>query len=157
VICANHQHSYEKRRTVLLSQYLGPEFAAQLQHDLRESPTASEPSGSRTASFAQQPSGHAPGFDPRASIASSNFEYAPSPANSSLGGSTQYMAYPPSQVGRFQEKQLGLRTSSLQRAPSQGSETFLPRPQTARIQLFARGHHDGLQLRLQPRHTAAGL
>jgi acyl-CoA synthetase (AMP-forming)/AMP-acid ligase II len=132
VICANHQHSYEKRRTVLLSQYLGPEFAAQLQHDLRESPTASEPSasGSRTASFAQQPAGHAPGFDPRASIASSNFEYAPSPANSSLGGSTQYMAYPPSQVGRFQEKQLGLRTSSLQRAPSQGSETFLPRPQT---------------------------
>ena len=130
MICANHQHSYEKRRTILLSQYLGPEFAAQLQHDLRESPTASEPSGSRTASFAQQPSGHAPGlgpgFDPRASIASSNFEYAPSPANSSLGGSTQYMAYPPSQVGRFQEKQLGLRTASLQRAPSQGSETFLP-------------------------------
>ena len=119
MICANHQHSYEKRRTILLSQYLGPEFAAQLQHDLRESPTASEPSGSRTASFAQQPSGHAPGagagagFDPRASIASSNFEYAPSPANSSLGGSTQYMAYPPRQVGRFQEKQLGLRTASM--------------------------------------------
>ncbi|KAF2997948.1 hypothetical protein E8E13_005785 [Curvularia kusanoi] len=122
------QKGYEKRRTVLLSQYLGPDFAVQLQNE--------SPAGSRTASFAQsqsqsqpqQPS--QPAFDPRASIASSNFEYAPSPANSSLGGSTQYMAYPPSQVGRFQEKQLGLRTASLQRAPSQGSETFLPRPQT---------------------------
>ena len=43
------------------------------------------------------------------------------------------MAYPPSQVGRFQEKQLGLRTTSLQRNASQlsqGSETFIPRPQT---------------------------
>lgn len=111
---------------MLLSQYLGPEYAAQLQQDLRDSPATSERSGSRTASLAQQQ--QQPAFDPRASIASSNFEYAPSAT--SMGGSTQYMAYPPSQVGRFQEKQLGLRTASLQRAPSQGSETFLPRPHT---------------------------
>lgn len=122
------QKGYEKRRTVLLSQYLGPEYTAQLQQDQRQSPAQSERSSSRTASLAALSGPQGPAFDPRASIASSNFDYAPSATT--VGGNTQYMAYPPSQVGRFQEKQLGLRTSSLQRAPSQGSETFIPRPQT---------------------------
>ncbi|KAJ4991892.1 hypothetical protein SVAN01_02742 [Stagonosporopsis vannaccii] len=124
------QKGYEKRRTVLLSQFLGPEHAAQLQQDQRQSPAHSERSSSRTASLAAAaaPSTAASTVDPRASIASSAFEYAPSATT--VGGPTQYMAYPPSQVGRFHEKQLGLRTASLQRAPSQGSETFLPRPQT---------------------------
>ncbi|KAJ4373166.1 hypothetical protein N0V83_003457 [Neocucurbitaria cava] len=133
---------YEKRRTVLLSQYLGPEYAAQLQQGLRQqSPAQSEASGSRTASLAalsgaqQPPQIGVPRPDSYvdSSVASTmSTSHHPSSSTSSVGTS-QYMAFPPSQVGRFQEKQLGLRTTSLQRAASQlsqGSETFIPRPQT---------------------------
>ncbi|KAJ4362647.1 hypothetical protein N0V95_001355 [Ascochyta clinopodiicola] len=144
------QKGYEKRRTVLLSQYLGPEQAAQLQHDLRQSPAQSEGSGSRTASLAALSGPQGPAYDPRASIASSNFEYAPPSAAAGPAGTTQYMAYPPSQVGRFQERQLGLRTASLQRAPSQGSETFLPRPHTPEYSYSREGTMMGANYAFNP-------
>ncbi|KAI8932747.1 hypothetical protein NX059_010237 [Plenodomus lindquistii] len=138
---------YEKRRTVLLSQYLGPDFQAQLQHDLRQqslvgsvgSEGSGSASGSRSASLAALSGPHAP---PQIALPRPD-SYHDTPATSALGhyassstgtaGTSQYMAYPPSQVGRFQEKQLGIRTTSLQRNTSQisqGSETFIPRPQT---------------------------
>ncbi|KAF2714936.1 acetyl-CoA synthetase-like protein [Pleomassaria siparia CBS 279.74] len=109
------QKGYEKRRTVLLSQYLGPEQTDRLQSQLRlHSVVNSEDSGSRSASLA--------------ALSRNDSPYGVS--NASSGKNSEYMAYPPSQVGRFQEKQLGIRTNSLQRQPSHGSETFLPRPQT---------------------------
>ncbi|CAA9960775.1 acetyl-CoA synthetase protein [Pyrenophora teres f. maculata] len=137
------QKGYEKRRTVLLSQYLGPSFSAQLQSDLRQqSPVQSHGSGSRTASLAalSGPGQHPP-QPPQIELPRPESHHEPSPGTSmhyassstSTAGTSQYMAYPPSQVGRFQEKQLGLRTPSLQRNASQlsqGSETFIPRPQT---------------------------
>ncbi|KAH5812400.1 hypothetical protein HBI93_218860 [Parastagonospora nodorum] len=143
---------YEKRRTVLLSQYLGPEHAAQLGHlrqgSLAGSLAGSEGSGSRAASLAaisgpqqsQSQQRELPTIEiprPESQYTSNTpslvgtSQYAGS--GGSTAGSSQYMAYPPSQVGRFQEKQLGLRTTSLQRNASQlsqGSETFIPRPQT---------------------------
>jgi acyl-CoA synthetase (AMP-forming)/AMP-acid ligase II len=146
------QKGYEKRKTVLLSQYLGPEFAAQLQNDVRHQSLAqSDGSGSRSASLAalsapnpnpspsplQPPHIELPRPDSyhdssaTGTMGSSMGHYASS--STSTAGNSQYMAYPPSQVGRFQEKQLGLRTTSLQRNASQlsqGSETFIPRPQT---------------------------
>jgi acyl-CoA synthetase (AMP-forming)/AMP-acid ligase II len=128
---------------VLLSQYLGPEYTQQLSH-LRQSSIASAGSGSRNASLAalsgpQAPTIQLPGaesqpqsqYSSNASSLVGTSQYGGS-AGSTVG-SSQYMAYPPSQVGRFQEKQLGLRTTSLQRNASQisqGSETFIPRPQT---------------------------
>lgn len=131
---------------MLLSQYLGPEYAAQLGHLRQSSLAGSEGSGSRSASLAalsgpQQP---APPIlelpqQQESQYASSTpslagtSQYGGSGGSSTVGSSSQYMAYPPSQVGRFQEKQLGLRTTSLQRNSSQisqGSETFIPRPQT---------------------------
>lgn len=39
------------------------------------------------------------------------------------------MAHPPSQVGRFQERELGIRNPT-QRQSSYGPETFIPRPET---------------------------
>ena len=48
------------------------------------------------------------------------------------------MAYPPSQVGRFQQRQLGLRTTSLERRASYGSETFIPRPGTPETYPYSR-------------------
>lgn len=137
---------------MLLSQYLGPEFAAQLQNDVRHQSLAqSDGSGSRSASLAalsapnpnpspsplQPPHIELPRPDSyhdssaTGTMGSSMGHYASS--STSTAGNSQYMAYPPSQVGRFQEKQLGLRTTSLQRNASQlsqGSETFIPRPQT---------------------------
>jgi hypothetical protein len=127
---------------VLLSQYLGPEYASQLQGHLRQGSVAdSDGSGSRSASLAALSGPQQP---PTIELPPHESQYAsttPSLAGTSQyggsGGSTagtsQYMAFPPSQVGRFQEKQLGLRTTSLQRNASQlsqGSETFIPRPQT---------------------------
>ncbi|KAF1837423.1 acetyl-CoA synthetase-like protein [Decorospora gaudefroyi] len=125
------QKGYEKRRTVLLSQFLGPGLAAQLQGDARQqSPVQSDGAASRSASLAalSGPGQHQP---PQIGVSRPD-SYHDSAASNSMG-SAQYMAYPPSQVGRFHEKQLGLRTASLQRNASQlsqGSETFLPRPQT---------------------------
>ncbi|KAL6707468.1 hypothetical protein ACN47E_004038 [Coniothyrium glycines] len=140
------QKGYEKRRTVLLSQYLGPGFASQLQNDLRHSsPAQSEGSGSRSASLAALSGHHQPPqialprpdsyHDSSATGTMGSSMHHHSSSISSVGtvGTQQYIAYPPSQVGRFQEKQLGLRTPSLQRNVSQlsqGSETFIPRPQT---------------------------
>jgi acyl-CoA synthetase (AMP-forming)/AMP-acid ligase II len=134
---------YEKRRTVLLSQYLGPAFTAQLQHDLHQSPaqSGSDGSGSRSASLAALSGPPPPSESPLQQqippAQQQQPQQQPQPPTQPQYGQ-QYMAYPPSQVGRFQEKQLGLRTSSLQRAPSQGSETFLPRPQTPDYQAYSR-------------------
>ena len=110
---------------MLLSQYLGPAQADQLQQKLRiHTVPDSEDSGSRSASLAALSGPTAPSLE----IPRSDSPYGVSNPNS--GRSSEYVAYPPSQVGRFQEKQLGIRTNSLQRQPSQNSETFLPRPQT---------------------------
>lgn len=59
-------------------------------------------------------------------------------SNPGTARSSEYIAYPPSQVGRFQEKQLGLGTAAHQRLPSQGSETFLPRPETPEYSVYSR-------------------
>jgi acyl-CoA synthetase (AMP-forming)/AMP-acid ligase II len=128
---------------VLLSQYLGPEFAAQLPRHLRQgSLGGSDGSGSRSASLAALSGPHPP--PPTIELPQPDSQYASATpsltgtsqyagSGASTAGTSQYMAFPPSQVGRFQEKQLGLRTASLQRNASQlsqGSETFIPRPQT---------------------------
>ncbi|KAF2265245.1 acetyl-CoA synthetase-like protein [Lojkania enalia] len=117
------QKGYEKRRTILLSQYLGPAAVEQLQRDLRVNSIGSEGSGSRTASLAAL---SGPPQAPSLELPRSESPYGP-PSSSR---SPEYMAYPPSQVGRFQEKQLGIRANSMQRQPSVSSETFIPRPQT---------------------------
>ncbi|OCL14650.1 acetyl-CoA synthetase-like protein [Glonium stellatum] len=52
--------------------------------------------------------------------------------------SSEYMAYPPSQVGRFQERQLGVRNNSIQRQPSYGRESFPPRPETPETYTYSR-------------------
>jgi acyl-CoA synthetase (AMP-forming)/AMP-acid ligase II len=47
---------------------------------------------------------------------------------------------PPSQVGRFQERQLGVRNSSLHKAPSFGNrDSYLDRPQTPNGHDYSRG------------------
>lgn len=128
--------SYEKRRTLLLSQYLGPQQTDQLQTQLRlANPSPAADDGSRSASLAQLSGLQQP--PPTLELPSEDVPYnpppplqPPPPPNNGNPGAQQYMAYPPSQVGRFQERQLGLRTNSLQRRPSYGSETFIPRPQT---------------------------
>ncbi|KAF2828098.1 acetyl-CoA synthetase-like protein [Ophiobolus disseminans] len=157
---------YEKRRTVLLSQYLGPEYAAQLQGHLRQSSLASEGSGSRAASLAalsgpgpQAPTIQLPSVEsqPPSQYASATSSLVGTSQYGGSGGSTagssQYMAYPPSQVGRFQEKQLGLRTTSLQRNASQlsqGSETFIPRPQTPEYDYSREGTMMGTNYAFNP-------
>ncbi|KAF1914553.1 hypothetical protein BDU57DRAFT_297488 [Ampelomyces quisqualis] len=117
---------YEKRRTALLSQYLGPEHAQPPPPPVIELPPQDLPHASPPPSQAGAPQ---------------------------LGASPQYMAYPPSQVGRFHEKQLGLRTSSLQRNASQisqGSETFLPRPQTPEYSYSREGTMTGSHYAFNP-------
>jgi acyl-CoA synthetase (AMP-forming)/AMP-acid ligase II len=102
-------HSYEKRRTVLLSQYLGPEQAEQFQRTLRlHEADGDSPSVSLDSSFAS--SSHQP-HDGRAN-------------NSPNSQSPQYGSLqPPSHVGRFQEQQRGGRAPSL---PGQGAPLLLP-------------------------------
>ncbi|KAF2124691.1 acetyl-CoA synthetase-like protein [Dothidotthia symphoricarpi CBS 119687] len=160
---------YEKRRTLLLSQFLGPEYSAQLQNDVQpraSADTEHDGAADRHASFAALSSAAAPPTldlprpdsyygDPGAPAAApapyaealpgtstmASAPYAASPAGTStMGSAQQYMAYPPSQVGRFQEKQLGIRTSSLlqQQPPSRNSETFLTRPQTPESYSYSR-------------------
>ena len=120
---------YEKRRTLLLSQYLGPQQADQLQTQLRlANPSPARDDGSRSASLAALSGPAQP--PPTLELPPEDAPYNPPPPNNGNPGAQQYMAYPPSQVGRFQERQLGLRTNSLQRRPSYGSETFIPRPGT---------------------------
>jgi len=115
---------------------MSPAQTAQLQSDLRLGSIASgDSSGSRSASLAALSGPHAPP-PPSIELPPADNPYLNSAANN--GGQSQYVAYPPSQVGRFQEKQLGLRTTSLQRHTSQSSETFLPRPQTPDYQTYSR-------------------
>ncbi|PSN74295.1 acetyl-CoA synthetase-like protein [Corynespora cassiicola Philippines] len=139
------QKGYEKRKTVLLSQYLGPQQAEQLQHELRIHSPSSEGDGSRSASFAAL-SG-AP-TTPTLELPRPESQYGSSTMTSARN--SEYMAYPPSQVGRFQEKQLGLRTTSLQRQASQGSETFLPRPQTPEYAYSRDGTMTGTNFAFNP-------
>lgn len=120
--------SYEKRKTILLSQYWDPQQQAQLQHDLRLHSPDSEGSGSRSASLAAL-SGH--NVPP-------SLDYGTSTTASTNRNSELFIGHPPSQVGRFQEKQLGMMPSSPVRRTSQGSETFLPRPQTPEYQAYSR-------------------
>jgi len=96
------QKGYEKRRSILLSQYLGSEQADQIQRRLRlhsvdeESPPDND--GSRDASFAALT-----GTQQDRSVSPSSF-------------SPQYSAYqptgfpgqPPSQVARFHDRELGV-------------------------------------------------
>ncbi|KAF2424482.1 acetyl-CoA synthetase-like protein [Tothia fuscella] len=114
---------YEKRRTVLLSQYLGPEQAEQIRLRLHSasdddlSPGTCD--GSRAASFAALTGNLQEGRP----ITPTGRGYG----NGSLGGFMQ----PPTQVGRFQERQLGVRNSSTNRQSSFGSrDSYLERPQT---------------------------
>ncbi|KAF2469738.1 acetyl-CoA synthetase-like protein [Lindgomyces ingoldianus] len=118
------QKGYEKRRTLLLSQFLGPAQTEQLRNELRLHSPDSSGSGSRSATLATL-SG-----PPRQSYDSSRPESPYRSPSQHNGRAPEYMAYPPSQVGRFQEKQLGIRTTSLQKQPTYGREQLLPRPQT---------------------------
>ncbi|KAF2083943.1 acetyl-CoA synthetase-like protein [Saccharata proteae CBS 121410] len=133
------QKGYEKRRTVLLSQYMNPAQLDELQGNLRAlsmtESVASPVENHRSSSFAaynlgtpsiNYPSGDVPRVQsPSAYGGPNNGEYFPSPRGSVSGPSM----LPPSQVGRFQERQLGVR-NSIQRQSSYGHESFVPRPQT---------------------------
>lgn len=111
---------YEKRRTVLLSQYLGPQQAEQVQGHLRihsvDEESYPQSDGSRNASFVALTGG------PQGRPASPN-PYEP-----------KYVAYQPtgqsapplSQVGRFHERELGIPRLVPQRQSSFGNL----RPQT---------------------------
>jgi acyl-CoA synthetase (AMP-forming)/AMP-acid ligase II len=111
---------YEKRRTLLLSQYITPAQAQTLKNELRVHNPEEEVSGS----FVSQTAPHLNTLD----SSRSQSPYTTSgPSNSARG--SEYMAYPPSQVGRFQERELGIR-NPVQRQSSFGTETFIPRPQT---------------------------
>jgi acyl-CoA synthetase (AMP-forming)/AMP-acid ligase II len=118
---ANTCGRYEKRRTLLLSQY---QYIAPAQ---TEQPQGGQEPEQELFSRHQPP----PSIElPRDDFSNRNINNPYTATSPSNDGQSQYMAYPPSQVGRFQEKQLGIRTNNLQRQPSRNSETFLPRPQT---------------------------
>ena len=116
-------YSYEKRRTMILSQYLG---GAQ--------PPKSPPSGLRIHSppderHSRLSFSHSP---PRLDTLDSSRSESPytTSTQNNAGKGPEYLAYPaaqpPSQVGRFQERQLGIRNNSLQRQSAYGQETFIP-------------------------------
>ncbi|KAF2843591.1 acetyl-CoA synthetase-like protein [Patellaria atrata CBS 101060] len=124
---------YEKRRTLLLSQFLGSQEQVQgLRIHSPENTTYSN-NGSRTASlagFSNRPSSsqYAPSDDYQARSP------IPTAIRAHIPGSNDYFpansgAQPPSQVSRFQEQQLGVNRP-VQRLSSYGAETFIPRPQT---------------------------
>ncbi|KAF1811818.1 acetyl-CoA synthetase-like protein [Eremomyces bilateralis CBS 781.70] len=112
------QKGYEKRRSQLLSQYLGQDQAEQVQHDWRLQSINEDtrsPDGSR-ASFTSGP--HPP--------------YLSNPPGTYSSSSSTVQ--PPSHVGRFQERQLHVRNAGpesagdgqrLQRPPSYGGSTRL--------------------------------
>lgn len=92
--------------------------------------------GSRTASMAAlsaPPPGHQYSLD----SSRSQSPYPPQPQGAAPV-SNEYVAYPPSQVGRFQERQLGVRNNSMPRQPSYGRESFIPRPQTPETYAYSR-------------------
>lgn len=130
---------YEKRRTLLLSQYVGPAQEGQVQTHLRTQSTDADHSlndGSRAASFAALTANPSNYQQPTETSRSQSL-YQMSGQNSGRV-SSEYMAYPPSQVGRFQEKQLSVRNNSMQRQPSYGRESFPPRPETPETYPYSR-------------------
>jgi acyl-CoA synthetase (AMP-forming)/AMP-acid ligase II len=141
---ANANDSYEKRRTLLLSQYLGPAQTEQLQHELRIHVPEDEGFGSRSASLAALSGPSAPSIE----LSRSDSPYGPS--RQANARNSEYMALPPSRVGRFQEKQLGIRNGPIQRQPSMGSESFLPRPQTPEQQYSRDGTMTGINFAFNP-------
>lgn len=132
------QKGYEKRRTILLSHFLGQgpgdsnaprTFSIQSgAASLDPSRTFSMQSDRRTSSFAayNPPSISLP---PSQDAIRTQSPFSPSNGGYTAGGDQMP---PPTPVGRFQERELGVR-NSMQRQSSYGSETFLPRPQTPEL------------------------
>ncbi|KAF2461950.1 hypothetical protein BDY21DRAFT_368098 [Lineolata rhizophorae] len=107
---------YEKRRTVLLSQFLGATAAETIQQTLRLHSVDEGRDGSRTASLAALSGTTSPHSVPNRSGGASPMSPQPqllSPQDAQHEYYQQGYAPPPSQVGRFQERQLGM-----QRQPS---------------------------------------
>ncbi|KAK8177599.1 hypothetical protein IWX90DRAFT_22710 [Phyllosticta citrichinensis] len=138
---------YEKRRTLILSQFFGPAQGEDSRRDTRTFSIQSgapsiEPSrtfslvndgSSRTQSFAgyhqATPSIHLPPSDMQRAQSppypsSNNGEWH---SRASFSGSSMP---PPTPVGRFQERELGVRNPTQQRHSSYGSEPYSPRPTT---------------------------
>ncbi|KAF2757134.1 acetyl-CoA synthetase-like protein [Pseudovirgaria hyperparasitica] len=115
---------YEKRRTILLSQFLGPgipqppvDIQVQPAEDDGASYDGQSVAPLRTSSMISSQSQYAqnPQYAQQPQYAHQS-QYAPQ-NQGPYGGrqsSGEYMAYPPSQVGRFQERQLGIRNNSMQ-------------------------------------------
>lgn len=114
------QKGYEKRRTLIISQYLSPAELARSPYrlvDVREEPTAAGagqyapgPAHGRIASHGSIPSIAEPQQDP-------GYGYGELGAAGQPGG---YVVEPPSQVHRFQEQQLGMQVPALHQRPSEG-------------------------------------
>lgn len=125
---------YEKRRTMILSQYLGPEQMEQLQNSLQvhSAEDTSHPSRDNARAFSDITAGpygsaYSPEHDnqslasyhPQGSLGNGPAEYYVQPPTPSFDNG------PPSQVARFQQEQLGMRPP-VQRQSSYGS--YEPRP-----------------------------
>ncbi|EOD44962.1 putative acyl- ligase protein [Neofusicoccum parvum UCRNP2] len=132
------QKGYEKRRTILLSQYFGKGPAdsnAPRTFSIQSGAPSLDPSRAfsmhndspRTSSFAAY---HPPSIN----LPPQDMQRTQSPYNPNNGGypggDQGQQIPPPTPVGRFQERELGVRNSTMQRHSSYGSETFIPRPQT---------------------------
>ncbi|GME25786.1 hypothetical protein GTA08_BOTSDO07258 [Neofusicoccum parvum] len=132
------QKGYEKRRTILLSQYFGKGPAdsnAPRTFSMQSGAPSLDPSRAfsmhndspRTSSFAAY---HPPSIN----LPPQDMQRTQSPYNPNNGGypggDQGQQIPPPTPVGRFQERELGVRNSTMQRHSSYGSETFIPRPQT---------------------------
>ncbi|GME31927.1 hypothetical protein GTA08_BOTSDO07258 [Neofusicoccum parvum] len=132
------QKGYEKRRTILLSQYFGKGPAdsnAPRTFSIQSGAPSLDPSRAfsmhndspRTSSFAAY---HPPSINlPPQDVQRTQSPYNPNNGGYPGGDQGQQIP-PPTPVGRFQERELGVRNSTMQRHSSYGSETFIPRPQT---------------------------
>ena len=120
------EKGYQKRRTLILSQYLAPTPAEQAQRGLRihSADDTVHPSndGSRAASLAALTSRNVSGIS---SIASPRRSVSPGvgTTESRLDGHNGYDNMPSSQVSRFQNREMGIKNTS-QRNASYGSDPY---------------------------------
>ncbi|OJD34861.1 acyl-ligase [Diplodia corticola] len=137
------QKGYDKRRTLLLSQYLGDGNAQRTfsiqsgAPSLDQGRTFSIYNDNRTSSFADSHNraGSFAAYQPPAislppQDGALRAQSPYSPNGGYLPGADAGQMPAPTPVGRFQERELGVRNSMVQRQSSYANDAFIPRPQT---------------------------
>lgn len=140
---------YEKRRTMILSQFLGPQEVERLNTGLRVHSVddSNHPGSDRAQSFGNISAGpYANAYDPErdnAGLASYDNIGRGGYGNGGAdwGGQPGYDAGPPSQVQRFQERELGIQRPPIQQR--QSSYGMMPRPSTPGSRPESRGSYYG--------------